>query len=291
MSLRDKTGVNLIDMSESKVQKNLHISRYKDAFKKAGLSTTVEDEINRIKSGYCRHEIQTIRTTNNPSVKEEIKSNLPVVTWGGKFLGRSTLIEPSGLACMDFDKVGDAKTLKSELSKSKYLFACWTSPSGNGVKALIRIPEVKTKREYTERYLALLEHYKKFSPDSTKDITRLCYTSWDPDLWININCEVFTKRKESKLHLKSSRPPIGDVHEGRTIRKLLSWWRRKYSCAPGSRNNDLFILSCSFSEFGISQNTALELLAAFEQEDFPKSEIQKLVSSAYRKAGFNTQSF
>jgi len=63
----------------------------------------------------------------------------------GQFTKRSdsSLEEHSGLICLDFDGYETNKDLlqeKERLSKNKYIFSVFISPSGKGLKALVKIP-------------------------------------------------------------------------------------------------------------------------------------------------------
>jgi hypothetical protein len=57
--------------------------------------------------------------------------------------------------------------------------------------------------------------------------------------------------------------------------------------AAGQRNNNLFILASSFSDYGISENEAMRFSAQFISEDFKISEIEKVLRSAYSKGKQN----
>jgi hypothetical protein len=51
------------------------------------------------------------------------------------------LLAPSGLLCADLDNLGKRLTeVRAKLAKSPYLFALFTSPTGNGLKAVLRVP-------------------------------------------------------------------------------------------------------------------------------------------------------
>ena len=96
-------------------------------------------------------------------------------------------IEHSGFICLDFDK-----TTKEEiLQNSKYIYAAFLSPTGTGVKVLVRIPaDIST---HGARFDALREYFNHASFDpKTRDLSRLCFDSYDPD----INSEVAVKRLE-----------------------------------------------------------------------------------------------
>lgn len=154
--------------------------------------TTVLKVLEKIKNGYWKKDIDKLRSLRGED-KAEFKKNLSGVTFSGTFKKRavSELIEHSGFICLDFDHV-DTETVKNNLIKDPFIYSCWISPSGDGVKALIKIPT-------DDHYGYFLSIQKRF-PDideSCKDVSRLCFMSYDSELYINENSELW-KQKEVK---------------------------------------------------------------------------------------------
>lgn len=270
----------------------IHISFFRNCRNKKPEITNVSTSLNRIMSGASKGLIEGIRETEDQARKDNLKRKLPAVTFGGNFRDRSNLIQASGLACLDFDKVQDLKFLKNQLEDSEYIFSYWLSPSGNGLKALVKIPLVFNKKEYSERYLALLKHFRKLSPDkATKDINRLCFESYDPKLYQNRKSKVFKGKIEKAQKQKSPGIQSPNIPEAQKIDRIIGWWVKKFPFTRGNRNNSLFILACALSNFGIDKRTTKDLFQSFEEEDFQFDEIQKVISSAYNKADFNSKTF
>lgn len=122
------------------------------------------------------------------------KRELPVVLFSGKFEYRADegLLEHSGLIILDFDDV-PVDLLKPQIAQDKYTYACWISPSGNGLKVLVKIKDPEHHRDH---YRAVLSHFEReydVEVDSTSiNESRACYESWDEDLVYNENAETFT---------------------------------------------------------------------------------------------------
>src|SRR5262245_48946206 len=73
----------------------------------------------------------------------ELKKALPAVTWSGMFTRRANgaLIRHSGFLCADLDALGARLPgVRDKLEKSPHLFASFVSPSGDGLKAVFRVP-------------------------------------------------------------------------------------------------------------------------------------------------------
>src|SRR5687768_10508903 len=91
--------------------------------------------------GSVKQIIEQIRTTPDKEAREELKKTLPLVTFGGKFTERraSALVEYSNIICLDFDEIECLEDMKTELAANPYILACWVSPNGCGLKALVKV--------------------------------------------------------------------------------------------------------------------------------------------------------
>ena len=101
--------------------------------------------LERIKNGSSKRLVKNIRTTKDKNERNELKKKLPALCFSGVFNKRkdSALVEHSGLICLDFDGYEKKKLLlehKEKLTKDSYIFSVFISPSGNGLKVLVKIP-------------------------------------------------------------------------------------------------------------------------------------------------------
>lgn len=126
---------------------------------------------------------------------KEFKKKLPIATFGGTFSSRSKngLMKHSGLLTLDFDDITAPIELKADLVSRPYVYSCFISPSGKGVKALVKIPICESDKEYKEYYSALQKEFKNLD-ESGKDISRCCFFSYDPDIYINTECETYDQK-------------------------------------------------------------------------------------------------
>jgi len=268
------------------------ISYFRNCRNKKPLTVNVNAALEWIKTGSSKDIIEKVRQANDQPTKDLFKQNLPAVTFGGLFEDRSALIEASGLACLDFDKLDDLNEISERLKESEYIYSLWVSPSGNGLKALVKIPVVKDKEEYQEYYRAILRHFKDLQPDkATKDINRLCFESYDPYLHVNEGSKVFSEKLKFKPKAKVEVTVNSNLPEGKVVDRVVSWWVKKFPFSQGNRNNSLFVLACALSNFGIGKSTTIDIFYSFEDKDFPFNEIQQIIDSAYKKADFNSKSF
>ena len=168
--------------------KNIKLSKEKDI--------NFFDLANDIKNGKYKESVERLRILTGKE-KSDLKNSLPAVTLSGIFDGQhkaNNIIEHSGLIQIDIDKVNDVSELQSQLYADKYTFCGFISPSGNGIKLVVQIPsEIPQHKAY---FLALEQYYKKqYDIDidkACKDVSRLCYISHDPELFLNENAEIYT---------------------------------------------------------------------------------------------------
>lgn len=252
--------------------------------------------IDRIRDGKSKELLDKIRTTDSKSDRNELKKGLPSVCFGGKFSSRSdnALVSASGIMSIDFDGFETEDELRSkrfELELDDYTYACFTSPSGNGVKVLVKIPKTDAKG-YKEYFNAIQEYYScEHFDKSCSNISRVTYESYDPTVFVNEDSTIWTKLlKAEKPSLKKVTIPITD--QNKTIEFLHRWWEKDYGLVSGSRNHNLFVLAAAYNQYGISLEDAIASMCKLEQPDFPCSEITTTVKSAYRNTSdFNTKKF
>ena len=102
--------------------------------------------LQRIKDGASKELVKGIRQEKDKSARNELKKMLPAICFSGIFTKRNdnSITEHSGLICLDFDGYEKRKELladKEKLAKSEFIYSVFISPSGNGLKALVRIPQ------------------------------------------------------------------------------------------------------------------------------------------------------
>jgi len=114
------------------------------------------------------------------------KQELPVVCFSGEFSSRAddALFEHSGFIILDFDHV-DVDATKRSLATDDFIHSCWTSPSGQGVKALVKITNPERHRDH---FRALVKYFERTHglelDESGINESRACFESYDPDIII-----------------------------------------------------------------------------------------------------------
>lgn len=158
------------------------------------------EELNHIKNGTYKDIIQNCRKALKQNDKElytKLKSHLPAVTFCGEFKGRKAndIIVYNNLMILDIDDLpqNDFLNIKKTISNDKYILSLWDSPSGNGIKCLIKIDSSVDKHKGVFNSISkyFLENHQIILDKSGKDISRLCFSSWDENIYYNPNSEIY----------------------------------------------------------------------------------------------------
>lgn len=124
--------------------------------------------------------------------QDDYKINkLPYVTFGGTFSERkdNALIQPSGLVCIDIDKISDVDTTRKQILDGGLVVFLFVSPKGNGIKAVF---VCNTNYSYRENYYAYSRYLIELTnlPETLIDkscanVSRACILCHDPQAFYN----------------------------------------------------------------------------------------------------------
>ena len=155
------------------------------------------------------------RTGDRKAAKEAVaaeKKKLPGILWSGLFSRRARegLTAHSGLLCADLDDLGEnLPDVRAKLQKSPYLWALFVSPTGEGLKAIFRVPADVSK--HLASFRAVERHLLDLSgiqiDQSGKDAARICFVSYDPEAYSSPNAREITPLLEPEK--AQSAPPPG----------------------------------------------------------------------------------
>lgn len=250
--------------------------------------------LERIKdgAGATKGLVQKIRLEKRKPERNELKKQLPAICFSGTFNKRSdiSILNHSGLICLDFDGYEKQKELlqdKETISKNKYTFSVFISPSGNGLKVLVKIPA--DTENHTNYFNSLEKHFNSPYFDKTsKNISRVCYESYDPLIYVNDNSSIWDIIEEpeyTEVSKARDQPTIPITDENKIVEILVKWWHKKYPMQEGQRNHNAFILAMAFNDFGINKSLASYVLNQYATQDFTIREITATIDSAYTHTG------
>ncbi len=249
----------------------------------------IDDVLNNIKSGVNKDFIKLIRSKKTKDERNPLKAKLKSICFSGEFSYRSAknCIKHSGFACLDFDDIEDPVCLRDSLQDNEYIYSAFISPSGNGVKAIVKIPaEIKNHKKY---YEAICETFDSKLDTKTKDLSRVCYESYDPDLFINHDSKVWLLKKEyTEVTRKNNYPSHFQIQDtSKKVDVILKWFNKKFTLNVGERNANLFKLACGLNRAGLPKGECVSLFKNFYSSGLTDSEIESVVNSAYK----NTNEF
>lgn len=255
--------------------------------------------LQRIKDGASKDKVEAIRTETDKERRNLLKRDLPSICFSGTFNKREdkAIVDHSGFICLDFDGYeteGDLLDDKSILSADAHSYSVFVSPSGNGLKVIVKIPaDVDNHKNY---FNSLEKHFNSRYFDTTsKNISRVCYESYDPEIYINVDSKLWDTLEEAEyveLDKSSSITTIPITNENKVVDILLKWWAKKYPMVDGKRNNNMFILASAFNDYGVNKSLSEYVMSQFVSAKHPISEIQTIINSAYKNsASFGSKFF
>ena len=229
---------------------------------------------------------------NKTEAYNKAKKSLPAFTPSGKFVGGRKLeflANYSNCIILDIDKLSaaDLQNAKHLANQSEFTFASFISPSGNGLKILVKINS--DKADHKEAFLLVQAHYEnilKLEIDkSGKDVTRLCFYSWDENLYLNEKATTFVTLSELEMPLTETQPelkapklePVEDQYA--IYNHCIKFTEKKVQFVNGSRNVFVHQLACNLNRKGVALNEALGyILTDF---GYDEKEVTQAVNSAY----------
>ena len=278
---------------------------------------TIPEILHEIKTGKYRPGITYLRKSlaeNKLEAYEKAKKSLPAFTPSGKFVGgrKMEFLEAySNFIILDIDKLSqtDLQNAKHKANQSEYTYASFISPSGNGLKILVKVNT--TKEDHKETFLAIQKHYETLLnheiDKSGKDITRLCFYSFDDNLYHNEAAKTFVTKEQNEM-LSSRAESRGEMSLSATnsnqsshtepveVRQTdnqqpttenseaiynhcIRFTEKKVQYATGSRNVFVHQLACNLNRKGISLNEALSFILT--DFGYDEKEVTQTVHSAY----------
>ena len=265
----------------------------------------LNDIIYDIQAGKYQNEIEVIRTLfaeDKPKEADKLKKQLPAFTPSGIFNnGRKIdlLSSYSGFLVLDLDKLNPTQLEEVKLKATEIVFtyAAFVSPSGNGLKIII--PINNTAKNHKLAFQQVATHYAnelrlEIDP-SGKDVSRLCFMSFDPDCYFNPNAETFeincnneetSPVKQTNTVCKSN----GNSKSFKLSCNAQSWsdkfdecvgfTEKKATYLDGSRNNFVHLLACNCNRIGMPESIAQNYI--LNQYNLDHSETTSTIASAYK---------
>ncbi|MBK8944092.1 MAG: primase C-terminal domain-containing protein [Ignavibacteriae bacterium] len=232
-----------------------------------------------------------LREINDHGERAEFKAkNLPYFTLN-KFSNKRSKENFISTQAMvfDIDHLENVEEIKSYLSKWKYTSAVFISPSGNGLKLIVKLNRpITANNEYERIYLNLVNLIEKeFNVNldrSTKDSARACFLSFDPAMYINELAEAINIDEGEFLNnyvLVNTPPPINKRDE---IKEILC------GVEEGRRHSSMIKLIGAYIKQGLTKPQILQSLQSWNllnQPPLDESELNTEFERAYKNFSKN----
>lgn len=271
------------------------VSVFKDLYKSTDVPFHVplDKIIKRIKAGTSKELVEAVRQGNGNE-----KKKLPCILFAGTFNERNSnsLQKHSGLMVLDFDKYPNQQTMLEHLETLKqnpHFVLLFISPSGNGIKGVIKVNDDLTKETHPKVFK---EFHKQFNYDYfdivNSNVDRVCFESYDPNIFVNLEADLFNPiLKDEGFQISERVPVLPITDQDKIISKIMDWnWSKDFR--EGERNAFIFDIAGAFCEYGISQyNAENYILNNVIIGDFSEVEAKTTIKSAYKKRTFDSKYF
>ncbi|WP_018342205.1 BT4734/BF3469 family protein [Cytophaga aurantiaca] len=296
-----------------------------NAFSPISKHLTIEEILRLIKSNYIQNEVNKLRQLYLCENKENYsaeKLQLPAITFCGSFdveRKKDKLLTYNSLVVIDIDKLSSEQISEYEekLSKDKYVFSYWRSPSNFGIKGLVNLNynfEIKDIDHAHKSAFYKLYNYFEVTHNieldkSGNDTTRLCFLSYDLNLVIKdqfddfqieeadlkenklvstkiaVKTKLYDKSKNNALYNPSKRNSGIDKREMKDIINYLTKSKTVITGDYDTRYKIAYSISNTFT-FEIGKLFFLSL-CQIEQDKYNENKELKLLEYCYENnAGF-----
>jgi putative DNA primase/helicase len=153
--------------------------------------------LHAFQNGTYQAQIEKLRPIYHQYGKEsaaykKAKNTLPHVAFNGiyRYLSKDGFMASSGLIQGDHDDLNDVAGLRARYADDPHCVYAFVSPSGAGLKVGIRVVPLPIDTDtYRTAWVYVASHYQKLFgvtwDKACKDVSRTCFVSWDPDLYVN----------------------------------------------------------------------------------------------------------
>jgi hypothetical protein len=291
-NLKPIANVSIVNQGQANevVNKRMYVGLYRD-FIKLVQNLTLNEVFEDIKTGIYKDDIEYLRgmkQIGNDYLADSLKLKLFGFSTSGTFCSprsKDTIETYSQAICLDFDNVQetDLEELKRSVNSCPYTLASFISPSGQGLKVFSLVDT--NADAHTDVYIQVANYYKDLTgieyDSKCKDITRLCFVSYDPELFYNEDAKVFSFGEETQ-------PTISGVRQENfnysllyeRLDQCLKFSEKKEKYYKGNRNNFICLFANNANRWGIPEIDTLNFCTT--NFDLEEKEIKATVESVYK---------
>ncbi len=289
-----------------------NISLFKNFTKEVG-QRSLTQIVDGIRGDHYRESVLRIRELVKAKDKKkanQLKKGLVAFTVSGLFEGGRKmpfLKTYNPFVILDIDKLDPGKLpgLILKIKQIDFTRVVFISPSGRGLKIIVEVNS--DMKKHKAAYWQVMNYYKDYLmveiDKSGSDITRLCFMSYDPDVYFNPKSSVY-EILESEVETTQSANVIPNLtgHRAPAILDKSANLKVNYTDAfarcvertdgemvfeEGNRNNYIYKLGAYCSHAGIPLEITVE--ESKRKFDFDSYELERTIKSAYSWQPFSTE--
>lgn len=277
------------------------VSTFRGVVPKVLKNISIVQILDEIRTGSFKDKVEQCRKLldeNNEEEYQKQKKKLPGFTPSGSFNGKrqsEALQKYSKLIILDIDKLSkdEALRIRDSAGKLDYTYAAFISPSARGVKIIVAVSNAS--EQHTDSYNKLKDWYNEqltVKIDlSGKDINRLCFYSYDPDLYFNPNSKIFDHNLQLPIYTPSTfgqnvtnKLNGSSMNNDDRFLQAIQFSENIRKFENGNRNNFILLLAGNLNRLGVPLRESLQMIISrYASSDFKEQEIEATVKSAYRK--------
>lgn len=240
-------------------------------FEKSSVSTPLErmsirEFLKRIKNGYWKKYQEKVKAAKSKEEKTRIKRfQTPCVTISGAFDEKRSGIPDhlSGYICIDVDADDNPDIMKkrNDLEDDPYIFAVFTSISGNGLALIFKIKPKKHYEYFNGIQSYLYKEYKIVVDPGVKDPARLRFVSYDKNCYTDFKKDIFDR---PEVYRPTPALANEDVNEDDVRELIKQIEKQKIDIAP--RYNEWYIIGQALALLGEKGRKYFHSVSKFNEE-------------------------
>lgn len=231
---------------------------------------SIHNILQKIKNGEWETQVTNIRkyiSDGDDNKASGVKKSLPAFTVSATFKDKrrkECIDKYTGLLHLDYDKIDNVEELKARVMEIPYTYAAFISPSGRGLKVFVK--SNNDLYSHTNAFNILREYYDSIvgieSDKAVKDVPRLCFVSYDAELYLNENSDIYKHK--------------GDLSQE------WNFTSNKQRFIDGNRNNFIHLFACNANRKGFDVNDVISYALTYSDVTFLEDEIKRTINSAYK---------
>lgn len=186
------------------------ISQYNSIYDSQDKDIELSSFLEGVRTGQWQDIVLQVRATSDKEQRNTKKKTAPLVTVSGSFSARKddAIRAHSGFIAIDIDNIDNTEETKKLIASDSYIYAAFTSISGNGLCLIMRIDGSRHIDAFNGIASYLYNEYQLIVDQSGKNVSRARFVSYDPWIIINTKANLFKKYLPKKKELQAHKVAV-----------------------------------------------------------------------------------